>query len=404
MSAFPNGFSAPEPEIKFSIFILDTNTLFHNTNDMNGTIIFSHYGCLGHTSRVFTLSQALNINILSLSEPQDFLDYRKLNTKIRFCPYPVFGKKTFFSGGNNKYLFNKKRIDWVFNEIKKNDFVIFEYFPFGRHQLFKEFLFLINRLKHNGIKVISSVGYPILNTRHIMKTNVITEKLDHIFFHCDKQEIAFWAKENPMLLDFIKHYKNKITFTGYINSMPLPFKAYDSIPSFGSYILVIRGSGIVMDQLIIHALQITDKNIIAILGPSSNLKILPDIPHTAGTAILKTVKDMDRIIKNARIVISTASYNSSIKIMKYNKPAILIPFTGTLKYPGLNEQSTRAKFLKDTMPLCEIIGHSRLSANALNKKIQLISSKIPQASKHLARFKFNGEAFTAKKLFSILQK
>lgn len=321
---------------------------------LQGSIVFSHYGCLGHTSRVFTIAGKGGLRIVSLSPAQEYLDYTALDLPILFSRYPVFGERTFFDPSCYKELVDPNRLRWLFDCVKDDVFVVFEYFPFGRFQIFKEMMALAKALKKRGVKVFSSVGYPILNYRHLERVRKGMEVVDHVFFHCSKEELRFWMRGNLLLGDLLRDFMGKYSITGYIDALPLPFKyeANVEIP-FEDYVLVLRGSGIVMDRLVTAAIDVAkllpQERFVIVLGPASRIEVrtmrVPD-----NVVVVPYVQDIDGLLEKAKMAICTSSYNTAVKIVKHRVPAIFVPFEGTDAYPGLNEQRVRAEFLTHTAP------------------------------------------------------
>ncbi len=343
----------------------------------NGIIIYSHYGCLGHSTRVFSIAQELKFDCLCYSPPQEFIDYHQLPFQHYFVSQPTLGKETFFS---SKYLiyFSRDRIKEVLRILATYKYIIFEYFPFGRFQLAKEYRYLITALKRMEKIIISSVGYPILNPNRMPLVLEMIKDFDQIWFHCDLEEIKFWQEINPRLPQFLTSISSKSHFTGYLKPYSLPLIPQDPLPPLDSgYILTMRGSGIVLERLISSIMEIaqemTQERFVILLGPSSQTTKFLSVP--SNVIVIRQTNQIEDLIKKSKLVISSASYNSCLHLISHPKPTILVPFTGTETYSGLNEQPIRSKFLSSVLTPCEIIEDKKLSPIILKEAIQKILLK-----------------------------
>ncbi len=294
------------------------------------------------------------MRIVSLSPAQEYLDYTALNLPILFSPYPVFGERTFFDPSYSKELVDLSRVRWLFDRVKDDAFVILEYFPFGRFQIFKEMMALAKALRKRGIKVFSSVGYPILNYRHLERVKKGMDVVDHVFFHCSKEELRFWMRKNPLLGTLLKEFVGKYSLTGYIDAEPLPFKQGGRTDiACQDYVLLLRGSGIVMDRLVRATIGVArvlpQEKFVVVLGPASRMDV-GDIKAPDNVVVIPYARDIDGLLGKAKVAICTSSYNTAVKIIKHRVPAVFVPFEGTDAYPGLNEQRVRAEFLTHTAP------------------------------------------------------
>ncbi len=354
---------------------------YHYNMDTDGIIIYSHYGCLGHTTRATSLARETELDCLSYSPPQEFLDYQRFPFRHYFLSQPVLGKTTFFSP--QRALFSRERIKEVLKIITKYHHIVFEYFPFGRFQLAKEYRYLITALKKLNKRIITSVGYPILNPNRVHTVLSFLKDFDQIWFHCDSREVRFWQELNPNLDRFLHLVSPKTRFTGYIPPQPLPLKEVDTLPNLDpGYILVLRGSGIVLEQLVKVVTNLgkeaRGQKFVLVLGPSSQPFLTKNLPPNI--TIIRSTPKIPDLIANARLVITTASYNTSVQLLLQPKPAIFIPFTGTKTYPGINEQPIRARFLTSILSPSRIIVDRELSVDRLREEISEILADSEKAS------------------------
>lgn len=222
------------------------------------------------------------------------------------------------------------------------DFIIIEFFPFGRYQFKEEVLRFIEsqRRLNPKCKVICSMRdiYTIKNKpekvikRARYSAEALNKYFDLLLIHSDPNIVRFEES-----FSYTYEIKIPIKYTGYIAA---PKEFYEE--KMKNEILVSTGGGSWGDELL-----------------SSIEKVAPDFPnlsfHIFQSALGPALKAQDilnvhyhsfnerefkKLLARASLSISLAGYNTVVEALRYKTPMLLWPFMFN------NEQPTRARVLE----------------------------------------------------------
>lgn len=348
---------------------------------------YTHYECLGHTTRILSLLKNLKKHIytsnhflIQASKPQDFLRLPEYIQTFNL-PYYLFSRKDFRilpTNNKNAITLRANSLLSVIRKIMPNIFIT-EYFPLGRnfckYELFPSLILLLKKRK----LIFSSVGYPVIPSESIKDLEKIVKFYKKIFIHTPPLELDYVLKsfkekeEKIRYLDIFNQYRNKIIFTGYILPCKLDFTEKEEDVVFNKdkiNILVTRGAGAYYPKIIscsIEASELVDEDVyfIIVAGPSTSEKEWLYFLSLIGkkckrnAILIKYTSGINELLKKCDVCVSTASYNTSIAIMFFKKNSIVIPFEGygSIYY---REQPSRARMLED------ILGSTCLNYKDLN--------------------------------------
>ncbi|MBL7197609.1 MAG: hypothetical protein ISS47_05880 [Candidatus Omnitrophica bacterium] len=358
---------------------------------------YTHYQCLGHTTRVLTLLKIIKekfpaVKLFSFegSTPQTFLRFPKY-IKTHSLPFPLFSLKDF----RINYKFNNRtiiaRTNYLLNLIKRIDLdiLVTEYFPLGRNICKHELLPSLYYLRKVHRSIISSAGYPLIPKVNAIDLDFFFHFYKKIFIHSPDIEVRYIAdsykekRERKEYLDIFKRHESKITFTGYIIPSQLKFneesKGDIALKKDKINILVTRGAGAYYLNIVtasIKASDLLDNNFYftIITGPATSkkeweyFKYLMDQKVIKNAVLIKCSSQIRKLIKNCHLCISPASYNTSTILLYFRKDSIIIPFEG-YKNMYYREQPSRANLLKDFIG-SSIIRYGNLTPKKLAKEIK----------------------------------
>ena len=359
---------------------------------MRIAVHYTHYQCLGHTTRVLSLLAAIRQILpqaelvgIQGSQTQDYLSLAAFHSVCQLS-FPLFSRKDFYKGQMMSDVALESRATECLALIKQKtpEFFITEYFPMGRAQCRQELLPTLIYLNKRRRKVISSAGYPIVSEASRGFFDFFIKFYNRIFIHCPAEEISYIAstyssvKERSLYLDLFRRNAGQISFTGYMEPQRLPFLApYNEsvkLPEGFVNVLVTRGSGVSYSEIISAALSASE-----LLGKDFFFTLVAG-PETTDQEWLAFQRMMaTKRIKNARLVRSTscfteliaesdvcinpAPYNTSVLLLKHRKKSVLIPWEGSERMP-LREQVARARMLHDVLGSI-IVPFAKLTPGAL---------------------------------------
>jgi predicted glycosyltransferase len=98
--------------------------------------------------------------------------------------------------------------------------------------------------------------------------------------------------------------------------------------------------------------------------------------------LLRSVGNYEGLIEQSDVCVSTASYHTSVMLLKYHKKAVLIPFEGYGSM-SFHEQPARAALLKETigamiLPIQDLTANNLMAAIKAAATHQQISSHVPK--------------------------
>lgn len=341
---------------------------------------FTHKQTLGHTTRSVALASALcrhkaETLILQGGVPQPFINFPK-DSKVLDIPLPFDDRSSFHTQVVVPSSVNK-RAQFILKTAAEfsPDVFITEFFPFGRLAYLPELLPSLRWLRKKGTRIMASIGYPLL---------VDLEKLeDPNFAALHRATFAFFDKfmihtpeklETPYIhgtiqtpnlsqsyTTIIKNLKKKIIYTGYIfpEKMLTGGSSFTTEASPGSdTIIVSRGGGAVYPKIItttIEAQRLIDRPLRLILacGPATSPQemdlfrsCLKDSDKER-VLIASQIDNLDDHLRCCSVSVSLCGYNTSVQIMRFGTPSVIIPFKNQKSPLPTNDQVARAKLLQE---------------------------------------------------------
>lgn len=297
---------------------------------------------------------------------------------------------------NEDYLNNRRKLLLhAFHEAQP-DIVIIEAFPFGRRQMRFELMPLLE-----AIETVSPRPILLTSVRDILQertkpgrdeetVSLIRSHFDHVLVHGDPNFIAL-----PDTFPLAESIAEKIIYTGLVTG-PCPSPAADRFD-----VVVSAGGGAVGADLLRSAYLCAsqsdpDVSWCLIAGPN-----LPEPDFTALSAeapdnvtVVRFRQDFPGLLRNARLSISQAGYNTVCDILRAKCRSILVPFTAG----GETEQSVRATRL-ETLGLAIALPEGSLNSDVLTSAIK---SAIDEAYWPKCNLDLNGAQQTAALLRQML--
>lgn len=392
-------------------------------------IHFSHYETLGHTSRILNLCKYLksyygdniDLTVLQGGRKQDFIDFSFVN--LVHIPEPIVGRE-WIKSKKKKIIDSEKiriRVRFIIDFLKKSkpDIFIVEYFPFGRALDKYEILPVLRFIKEKipKIKVISSVGYPILN---FQKKDLLTyaKFFDKILIHCpesmdkhfiEKTYSKLGVTEVPVqdYKEVFELLKEKIVFTDYIVPFGIKIGEKDKareemgLPD-KKIIMVSRGGGVIYPKIISSALLSkkylgNDYFIVAVEGPATTKQ-----EHDFFSKIAARFKQIELIKYSNRFLeylnacdvsVSMCGYNTIVQTLFFSKPAVLFPKLNHIG-KGEIEQIYRINLFNEYLEN-KVLNYYKFNTEELAKSIVELCNKNP-VKKEVNKDFFKGGKFTAK--------
>ncbi|MBF0618815.1 MAG: hypothetical protein HQL19_01475 [Candidatus Omnitrophica bacterium] len=335
---------------------------------------FTHYQCLGHTTRVLSLVAALKAQKRHVtcdcfwgSLEQPYLDLKAFEN-IHVLPYPLFSRDNFRSGSIRPAGAVQARAAFLLKALQKKtpDIFITEYFPIGRRDCYEELLPSLMYLARQGVPVYASAGYPVLDGQDMAWRTRVLPLFKRIFIHSPEQEMRQMAQTYPpgpardAYRAFFKDHADKICFTGYVVPKPLVFKetekeARQFIKGVVK-VLVTRGAGAYHQDVFLNAIRAGDilgRNFVltAVAGPTTtdaewqlfNKAVVAG--RVKNVQLIRSTPRFEELLKKADVCVSPAPYNTSVMLLKHGKRAVIIPMQGEGRVV-LSEQPMRARMLK----------------------------------------------------------
>jgi len=361
-------------------------------------IFYTHRETLGHTIRVLNIAKKLSeeneVIVLNGGKKQDISIPK--NIKLINIPYVLIDRHA-YCGIKNVLLsdvikrtrFIKKIIDGFIPDI-----FITEHFPFGRAEDKIAIISLIKYIKSKNpnVKIISSVGYPLLDR----KIEYILDDIklyDKIFIHTTENDFNFIRKYmDPEALitynDFFENIKENFFLTGYVID-----EKYEKTKNEKT-IVVSRGGGAFLPKIILYSLKAAsffpDYKFIISAGMSSNEKEMELFKKNAikneNIHLYKHIPNIFDMLSSCSVSISASGYNTATQLLFLKKNSILVPLN-TL------EQRYRAYMLQD------MIGSSVIENNDLKIK-KIVECLDYQLNNNTSKYKIDKNIYNGIEIFN----
>lgn len=380
-------------------------------------VYYTHYQCLGHTARVYTLLRAIKKRypfvdscLIQGAKSQEFLRFPP-DVRVSLLPRPIFTRESF----KTPLTVNRKNLELraacLLHLIKKYGLDVFmtEYFPLGRNICKYELLPALYFLKKNRKRIISAAGYPVISGISIKDFNTLLKFYDKVYIHSPYIEYEYISgsykdkRQKNEYADIFKKNFDKIVFTGYVVSDRLKFTEEKEVTEYQNNkinILVTRGAGAYYPAIIKASIKASellgnDYYFVIVAGPSTSdaewqvFNKLMNGKKLQNAVLKKYSPYLKKLIRESDLCISTASYNTAVDILYYKKKSIIIPFEG---YGDMyyREQPCRAELLKDFISSA-IIRYPELTALKLKEKISEQINKSRTANLKIPQDWFQGK-------------
>ncbi len=354
---------------------------------------------IGHLARASHISHALvgdGFDVTMVTGGSNVSGFPGSGVKQIALP-PLLAGSAGFSGlvddnlmpASDEYL-NKRR-SLLLNTFReaRPDIVIIEAFPFGRRQMRFELMPLLETIETAKPKPIL-----VTSVRDILQERtkpgrdeetvaLIKQYFDHVLVHGDPNFVAL-----PDTFPLAKSIADRIIYTGLVTG-PAPLPSADRFD-----IVVSAGGGAVGSDLLRSAyLAATQSDFegtwCLIAGP--NLPE-PDFASLSAGApdnitVVRFRTDFPGLLRNARLSISQAGYNTVCDILGAQCRSILVPFTTG----GETEQNVRATHL-EALGLATALPENGLNSDILGNAITSALNAAPHPKHNL---NLNGAQQTA---------
>ncbi len=370
---------------------------------------YTHKQTLGHTTRSVALAAALgrqktDVLLLQGGLPQPFVRFPE-SCRVMDIPFPFDTRNSFqthaipVSASKRAQFILKAAIDF------SCDVFVTEFFPFGRLSYAPELLPLLRYLRKKGKRIIASIGYPLIvdldkfeNKNFADLHRAICALFDTFLIHTpDGLETPYIKKtiRNPDLerryTEVLKDLRKKIVYTGYIypekmitGGTTLP-KTKNASPT----VVISRGGGAVYPKLItcaIEAQRLIKEPIRTIIacGPASTAQEMSLFqsrlkPEDASRVVLADhLAGLDDLLRTCKVSVSLCGYNTSVQLMRYGTPSVIVPYQNSMSKTSTNDQVARARLLHERFSSI-VLDYDNLTAQSLADAIKEQMSSSPPA-------------------------
>lgn len=340
---------------------------------------YTHKQTLGHTTRSIALASALcrhgaEVLILQGGIPQPFIRFPE-GCRVKDIPQPFDTRRSFDE--HVVPVTSGKRAQFILKAAAEfsPDVFITEFFPFGRLAYLPELLPTLRFLRKKSVRIMASVGYPLIidldrlsDPQFAALHKAVFALFDTFLIHTPHELETGYIREtipSPSLRDsydgIMKNLRKKIVYTGYVfpENMITGGMALPAEPSLESNTIVVsRGGGAVYPNLItiaIEAQRHLDVHVRTIIacGPATS----PDEIKLFQSCLTKSdekrvfladhLANLNEHLRLCRVSVSLCGYNTSIQLMRYGTPSVLIPYRNNKSKTPTNDQIARAKMLEE---------------------------------------------------------
>ena len=393
-------------------------------------IFFSHYECFGHTSRVMAVGEIFKkrfprgkIFFIQAGVRQPKAQIDQLG-QVYLLPKPFMDRRNFIEpiqgAGVNTAARTQTCLDIVIRQ--KPDIFVTEFFPLGRDECRYELIPSLLKASSQGAALWAVAGYPIITgTSHEWREKILKLYQQIIIFSPSEEKDFIAAsftrnKQRQEYLDFFKRHAQKIKFAGYLLAKQEIVsdgedKKLDklSVPKGACRVTVLRGGGAYYSKVIAEAIRASDLlgkeyYFTVVAGPSTTQKewdlfvTLAGKKKFANLNLLRAVGDYEGLIQNSDVCVSTASYHTTVMLLKHRKKAVLIPFEGQGPMT-CREQPARATMLREMIG-AKILSIQELTAKTLSVEIKQAAARVEKIAP-IPREWFMGEDLLGQSLIRL---
>ncbi len=361
---------------------------------------YTHKETLGHTTRSIALATALcrhraEVLILQGGVPQPFIRFPK-NCGVMDIPLPFDTRASFQS--HAVPVSAAKRAQFILKATADfcPDVLITEFFPFGRLAYMPELLPTLRYLRKKGTRIIASIGYPLLidldrlaDPKFAALHRALFACFDIFLIHTPEGLETSYIQEtiqSPLLsrsyAAIMKDLKKRIIYTGYVfpEKMITGGTRLPMGKNTASTIVISRGGGAVYPKLItlaIKAQRLLDDKIRTIIacGPATTSAEMAMFQSclkpkdNARVFLADHLANLDDHLRNCRVSVSLCGYNTSVQLMRYGTPSVIVPYQNRLSKTSTNDQVARARLLQKRFSSI-VLDYDAMTAQSLTNAIK----------------------------------
>lgn len=362
---------------------------------------YTHKQTLGHTTRSIALATALcrhgaEVLILQGGVPQPFIRFPE-GCRVMDIPLPFDTRASFqshtvpISTDNRAQFILKIAVDF------SPDVFITEFFPFGRLAYMPELLPTLRYLRKKNTRIIASIGYPLLidldrleDQKFAALHRAVFAFFDTFFIHTppeleDKyiQETIQSSSLSRSYAAIMKNLKKRIVYTGYvfpekmmIGGTQLPAAKIKE----SNAVIVSRGGGAVYPKLITLAIEAqchldSKVHTVIVCGPATSAKEMTLFQSCLKSKdkghifLASRLDNLDDHLRNCRVSVSLCGYNTSVQLMRYGTPSVIIPYQNKNSAMPTNDQIARARLLQEKFSSI-VLNYDSITGQSLADAIQ----------------------------------
>lgn len=361
---------------------------------------YTHKQTLGHTTRSVALATALcrqkaEVLILQGGVHQPFIRFPK-DCRVMDIPFP-FDTRTSFQS-HVVPASTSKRAEFILKTAADfcPDVLITEFFPFGRLAYVPELLPTLRFLRKKSTRIVASIGYPLLidldrlqEQKFAALHRALFAFFDTFLIHTPPElETPYIQKTiqssvlSRLYAATMKNLAKRIIYTGYVfpemmmtggTHLPVMKNALDTI-------VISRGGGAVYPKLLTLGIeaqrQLGNKiRTIIVCGPATTSKEMALFQSCITTKdkprvfLADHLSNLDDHLHNCRVSVSLCGYNTSVQLMRYGTPSVIVPYQNNLSQTTTNDQIARSRLLKERFQSI-ILDYETMTAHSLADAIQ----------------------------------
>ncbi len=340
---------------------------------------YTHKQTLGHTTRSIALATALyrhgaEVLILQGGVPQPFIRFPE-GCRVMDIPFP-FDTRTSFQS-HAVPVSAPKRAHFILKTAAEfsPDVFITEFFPFGRLAYMPELLPTLRYLRKKGARIMASVGYPLLIDLDRLEDptfaalhRAVFAFFDIFLIHTPEELETKYIRgtiQSPVLshayATIMKDLRKRTVYTGYVFPEKM-ITGGTQLPAANNTesntIVISRGGGAVYPKLItlaIEAQRHLDEKIHTIIacGPATSPKEMALFQSCLRTRdkgrvfLADHLANLDDHLRNCRVSVSLCGYNTSVQLMRYGTPSVIVPYKNDHNKMPTNDQIARGRLLQE---------------------------------------------------------
>ncbi|MBP6343177.1 MAG: hypothetical protein KA403_04545 [Candidatus Omnitrophica bacterium] len=383
---------------------------------------YTHKETLGHTTRSIALASAIgrhgaDVLILQGGVPQPFVRVPEGCRSVDI-PFP-FDNRTSFQA-HTAPVSSNNRAQFILKTAAEfsPDVFITEFFPFGRLAYMPELLPTLRYLRTKNTRIIASIGYPLLidldrlaDTTFAALHRAVFAFYDSFLIHTPKDLETSYIRNTIRQPEWtnaydtvMKNIKERTVYTGYVFPEDMLTGGTNLPVEKGIKTLVVsRGGGAVYPKIVTCAIEaqrsIKDIRTIIACGPATSEKEMALFESSLTdedrkrVVLARRIDNLGEHLKHCAVSVSLCGYNTSVQLMRYGTPSVIVPYQNTNYKMPTNDQIARAEIFKEHFS-SPVLHHDAMTGQSLTAAIEELLGKPrpkPAASKW-----FNGADASAR--------